>query len=214
MTNSDDDARKIQATLEKIPEVLEVRSLESFVPEDQPAKLKLIAEGAKVLNPALNPDSIDAAPSDAENVDALKSTVENLRKTAGDAKGPGAVASRRLADALAKLGGVQSGHARQGPGHLCRAAEDRARSAQEPAAGPAGQLADAAARTREFVEDQGWPAARRGAAARRSQRQRHAAQIRRRGAGRRTERDRRSGIDPEVRRNRRQGLHPRRYVRR
>src|SRR6201994_2977831 len=103
MTNSDDDARKIQAKLEKLPEVLEVRSLASFVPQDQPAKLKLIAEGAKILNPALNPDQIDAAPSDAENVDALKSTVDNLRKTAGDAKGPGAVASRRLADALAKL---------------------------------------------------------------------------------------------------------------
>jgi len=29
--------------------------------------------------------------------------VESLRRTAGDAKGPGAVASRRLADALAKL---------------------------------------------------------------------------------------------------------------
>jgi hypothetical protein len=103
MTNSDEDARKIQTKLEKLPEVLEVRSLASFVPQDQPAKLKLIAEGAKILNPALNPDQIDAAPSDAENVDALKSTIENLRKTAGDAKGPGAVASRRLADALAKL---------------------------------------------------------------------------------------------------------------
>jgi hypothetical protein len=29
--------------------------------------------------------------------------VESLRKTAGDDKGPGAVAARRLADALAKL---------------------------------------------------------------------------------------------------------------
>ena len=56
--------------LEKVPEVLRVMSLDSFVPEDQPAKLKLIAEGAKVLNPALNPDSIDAAPSDEENVEA------------------------------------------------------------------------------------------------------------------------------------------------
>jgi uncharacterized protein len=103
MTNSDDDAKKIQATLEKLPSVLEVRSLESFVPQDQAAKLKLIAEGAKVLNPVLNPDQIDAAPTDAENVEALKSTVDNLRRTAGDAKGPGAVASRRLADALGKL---------------------------------------------------------------------------------------------------------------
>jgi hopanoid biosynthesis associated RND transporter like protein HpnN len=103
MTNSEADAKKIEATLAKVPEVLEVRSLDSFVPDDQPAKLKLIAQGAKVLNPALNPDSVDAAPSDEENVEALKSSAENLRKTAGDAKGPGAVASRRLADALTKL---------------------------------------------------------------------------------------------------------------
>jgi uncharacterized protein len=103
MTNSDADARKIAERLEKVPEVLSVRSLERFVPEDQPAKLRLIAQGAKVLNPALNPDSIDPAPSDAENVDALKGSVESLRRTAGDAKGPGAVASRRLADALSKL---------------------------------------------------------------------------------------------------------------
>src|SRR6185369_8389806 len=79
------------------------RWLESFVPGDQPAKLRLIAQGAKVLNSALNPDSIDAPPSDAENVDSLKGSVEALRRTAGDANGPGAVASRRLADALAKL---------------------------------------------------------------------------------------------------------------
>ena len=56
-----------------------------------------------MLNPALNPDSVDAAPSDQENVDALKSSVDSLRKTAGDSKGPGALAARRLADALAKF---------------------------------------------------------------------------------------------------------------
>ena len=103
MTNSDADAKKIAERLEKLPEVLSVRWLDSFVPEDQPAKLKLIAQGAKVLNPALNPDSIDPPPSDAENVEALKGSADSLRKTAGDAKGPGAVASRRLADALSKL---------------------------------------------------------------------------------------------------------------
>src|SRR5258706_1139423 len=103
MTNSDGDARKIGDKLTKLPEVLSVRWLESFVPEDQPAKLKLIAQGARVLNPALNPDSIDPAPSDAENVEALKGSADSLRKTVGDAKGPGAVASRRLADALSKL---------------------------------------------------------------------------------------------------------------
>ncbi len=103
MTNSEADAKKIEEKLTKVPEVLRTMSLDSFVPEDQPAKLRLIGQGAKVLNPALNPDSIDAAPSDAENIDALKGSAGNLRKVAGDAKGPGAVASRRLADALSKL---------------------------------------------------------------------------------------------------------------
>jgi hopanoid biosynthesis associated RND transporter like protein HpnN len=103
LTKSESDAKAIEARLEKLPEVARVMSLNSFVPEDQPTKLKLIAQGAKVLGPALNPDQIDAPPSDQENVEALNSTVNNLRKTAGDGKGPGAIASRRLADAMAKL---------------------------------------------------------------------------------------------------------------
>ena len=103
MTNSEADAKKIEARLEKVPEVLRVMSLDSFVPDDQPEKLKLIAQGAKILNPALNPESVDAPPSDAENVEALKGTVESLRRAAGDSKGPGAVTSRRLADDLSKL---------------------------------------------------------------------------------------------------------------
>jgi uncharacterized protein len=103
LTHSEADARKIEAKLEKLPEVASVRSLDSFVPSDQPAKLKLIEKAARVLMPTLNPESIDPAPSDAENVESLKSSVDSLRRTAGDGKGPGAVASRRLADALQKL---------------------------------------------------------------------------------------------------------------
>jgi hopanoid biosynthesis associated RND transporter like protein HpnN len=103
MTNSEADAKKIEEKLTKLPEVLRVMSLDSFVPEDQAPKLKLIEKAAKVLGPALSPDSIDAPPSDQENVDSLKSSVDALRRTADDGKGPGAVASRRLADALAKL---------------------------------------------------------------------------------------------------------------
>jgi uncharacterized protein len=103
LTNSEADARKIEERLQKLPEVLAVRSLDTFVPPDQPAKLRLIAQAAKVLGPALSPDSIDAPPSDQENVDSLKSAAENLRRTAGDGKGQGAAASRRLADALTRL---------------------------------------------------------------------------------------------------------------
>ncbi|MCP3458842.1 MULTISPECIES: MMPL family transporter [unclassified Bradyrhizobium] len=103
LTNSEEQATQIEARLEKLPEVLRVMSLDSFVPSDQAPKLKLIAQGAKVINPALNPDQVDAAPSDQENVDSLKSSVEALRRTAGNDKGPGATASRRLADGLEKL---------------------------------------------------------------------------------------------------------------
>jgi hopanoid biosynthesis associated RND transporter like protein HpnN len=103
MTNSATDAKTIAARLEQLPEVLRVMSLESFVPGDQPEKLRLIAQGAKSLEPALNPDSIDAPPSDPENIAALKQSSVALRKVAGAASGPGALASRRLADALAKL---------------------------------------------------------------------------------------------------------------
>ncbi len=103
MTNSEAEAKKIEARLTQVPEVLRVLSLDSFVPEDQPEKLKLIAQGAKILNPALNPESVDAPPSDAENVEALKGSAESLRRAAGDSKGPGAVTSRRLADDLSKL---------------------------------------------------------------------------------------------------------------
>jgi uncharacterized protein len=105
LTTSEAEAKKIEARLKKLPEVLRVMSIDSFVPEDQPAKLQLIAKAARVVGPALNPDSVDAAPTDQENVDALKSSVDSLRRTAGDGKGPGAVASRRLADALSKLAG-------------------------------------------------------------------------------------------------------------
>jgi hopanoid biosynthesis associated RND transporter like protein HpnN len=105
LTTSEAEAKKIETKLEKLPEVLRVMSIDSFVPEDQPAKLQLIAKAARVVGPALNPDSVDAAPTDQENVEALKSSVDSLRRTAGDGKGPGAVASRRLADALSKLAG-------------------------------------------------------------------------------------------------------------
>src|SRR6202021_270252 len=54
MTNSEAEAKQIEERLAKVPEVLSVRSLDNFVPEEQPGKLKLMAQAAKVLNPPLN----------------------------------------------------------------------------------------------------------------------------------------------------------------
>lgn len=103
MAPNEAGARQVEERLSKVPEVSRTMSLDSFVPEDQPAKLALIKAGAKILEPALNPDSVDAPPTDAENVTALKESADSLRKVAGNQTGPGVVAAKRLADALAKV---------------------------------------------------------------------------------------------------------------
>jgi len=96
-------AKDAAARLEKVPEVKETRSLDDFIPKDQPEKLAMIRSAAEVLGPALKPDSIDEPPTDAENVEALRSASDSLRKAAGDEKGAGADAARRLADGLTNL---------------------------------------------------------------------------------------------------------------
>jgi uncharacterized protein len=103
MAANEEAAKQIEANLAKVPEVLRTMSLDTFIPDDQPAKLKLIKQGAEVLNPAINPDSVDAAPTDAENVAALNDSATSLRKLAADHKGPGADTAKRLADDLAKV---------------------------------------------------------------------------------------------------------------
>jgi uncharacterized protein len=103
MAPNEDAARQVEARLTKVPEVLRTMSLDSFVPDEQPAKLKLIKQGAEVLNPAINPDSVDAPPADAENVSALKDSAASLRKLAGDRKGPAATTAKRLADDLSRV---------------------------------------------------------------------------------------------------------------
>lgn len=102
MAPNEDAAKQVEQRLAKVPEVASTMSLDTFLPADQPAKLKLIKAGAKILDPAINPESVDAAPSDAENVTALKESAESLRKVAGNQSGPGAAAAKRLADALSK----------------------------------------------------------------------------------------------------------------
>ena len=177
LTNSEAEAKKIEARLEKVPEVLRVMSLDSFVPEDQPAKLKLIAQAAKVVGPALDPDQVDAAPSDAENVAALKGTVASLRKAAGRRQGArfGRVAA--AGGCAVEACRARPGDARQGAGGFHRPDEDRVRPAQEHAAGRTGDVANAAAGTGQWLEVQGRADPRRGVAEGRSQRQRQSAQV-------------------------------------
>jgi len=89
--------------LSKLPEVSSVKSIESFIPADQPPKLAAIRQLAAVLDPVLRPDPNKKPPTDADNVAALKAAVDGLKQAAGTQTGPGATAAKRLADDLAKL---------------------------------------------------------------------------------------------------------------
>ncbi len=96
-------AEQAAAKLRALPEVARVTTLASFIPDQQPEKLKLIAAAAKTLDPVLNPPTAAAPPTDAQNVSMINSTVNALKTLAGDAKGPGADAARRLAAAMTAL---------------------------------------------------------------------------------------------------------------
>ncbi len=89
--------------LSKLPEVASVKTIESFVPDDQEPKLAAIQKLSSVLTPVLKPDPNKKPPTDADNVEALRASVNNLRQAAGTQTGPGAIAAKRLADGLAKV---------------------------------------------------------------------------------------------------------------
>jgi hopanoid biosynthesis associated RND transporter like protein HpnN len=84
------------------PRVGTVRTLDTFVPDDQPAKLALIAEAAKALDPVLALPA-RAAPTDEEIVAALNLRAGDLTRASENGSGPGAAASKRLAAAMTKL---------------------------------------------------------------------------------------------------------------
>jgi uncharacterized protein len=99
LSTADQTAAKLRA----LPEVARVTTLSSFIPDQQQEKLALIGNAAKTLDPVLNPPTEAAPPTDAQNVSMINSTVGALHALAGNAKGPGADAARRLATAMSVL---------------------------------------------------------------------------------------------------------------
>ena len=96
-------ARADVEKLGKLPEVSLVKTIESFIPDDQQPKLAALRQLGTVLNPVLKPDPNKKPPTDADNVAALKAAVDGLEKAAGTQTGRGATAAKRLAADLAKL---------------------------------------------------------------------------------------------------------------
>jgi hopanoid biosynthesis associated RND transporter like protein HpnN len=97
-------ADELAARIRPIVEVNGARTLSSFVPDDQPQKMAIIADASNLLDLTLNPFVVAPPPSDAEVVDSLNQTVAALR-AAAVGNTPAAADARRLAvdlDVLAK----------------------------------------------------------------------------------------------------------------
>jgi hopanoid biosynthesis associated RND transporter like protein HpnN len=100
------DLAQASATAEKLrqlPEVGRVLTLQSFVPEDQDAKLALVEDASFFLQNTLNPDQIDAEPTPAETKAAIDKLVHDLSDAARGLDSPAAVQALRLASVLASL---------------------------------------------------------------------------------------------------------------
>jgi uncharacterized protein len=96
-------ADQVAVKLKALPEVARATTLSNLIPGHQQEKLVLIADAAKTLNPALNPESPAAPPTDAQNVAMLNSTVSAINSVTGQATGRGADAAHRLAAAMTAL---------------------------------------------------------------------------------------------------------------
>jgi len=82
LASSFDQADAISAKLAKLPEVGQILTLKSLVPDDQARKLAVIQDADTLLDPTLNPFNTKPPPSDAETVSSLRNTATQLRAAA------------------------------------------------------------------------------------------------------------------------------------
>jgi len=97
------EALPVVERLRQLPEVGRVLTLQSFVPEDQDAKLALIEDASFFLQNTINPDHIDPEPTPAETKAAIEKLVPELSDAARDLDSPAALQARRLATLLGAL---------------------------------------------------------------------------------------------------------------
>ncbi len=98
------EANQLAQRLSRLPEVAHVVSLDSFVPEEQEAKLALIQDASLLLDLTINPFDIAPPPSDADLRQAIVGTEAKLREAAAAHPGAEGNEARRLAASLQRLG--------------------------------------------------------------------------------------------------------------
>ncbi len=216
LTNSDTDAKKIEATLEKLPEVLRVMSLDGFVPQDQGAEAEADRasagrQGAQSRAQS-GPDRCRAErPGKRRLAEGIGGSPaqDGRRRQGADAKGPGAVACRRLADALSKLAEAsEDSRRRRSSSRRCRSrCSPSSRCRCRPSRSPRRrclQIWSMPGRPRMACSASALP---RG-----DPNDNDNLADRQRGSGGRADRDRQTSIDPEIRRHRGRRLGLRRHL--
>lgn len=103
VTHSRAAAEAMARRLEKLPEVSQALTIDTFLPDHQAAKLAIIKDAADLLDTTFNPFMTAPSPSDADIVTSLKATAAKLRRAAAISSGKPAADGRALADTLDKL---------------------------------------------------------------------------------------------------------------
>jgi uncharacterized protein len=99
---SPDQAEADADHLATLPQVAQVTTLNSFVPNDQPKKLAMIQSLDRQIGPIFNREP-SGGPSDAENVAVLRASADQLKQLAGNDKGEGGKAALRLSGDMIRL---------------------------------------------------------------------------------------------------------------
>jgi uncharacterized protein len=92
-------ARALAARLARLPEVGQVLTLASFVPDDQQPKLDILSDARTLLGPTLSPPVVKPAPTAAEALASIATCADDMAQlgTRGDP------AATRLAAALRRI---------------------------------------------------------------------------------------------------------------
>jgi hopanoid biosynthesis associated RND transporter like protein HpnN len=91
------DADELAQRLDKLPEVEQVVTVSSYIPEEQADKLAILGDAALLLGPTLSPARTEPAPDAAATVAAIATCARDLREVAGNHADSPAI---RLATAL------------------------------------------------------------------------------------------------------------------
>ncbi len=164
------DAVSLAKRLTALPEVNRAMTLASFIPDQQEAKLTVLADAAMLLDATLNPAEVKPPPTDEQTVQAIAQTARALAEAAAAHPESGtAVDAARLSRALNDARGRGSCSARAGTRRTHPRAARDARPIARRVAGRNGHAGKITPRSGARLDRAGRPSAHRSVPQKRCQ---------------------------------------------